>query len=173
MRQSGTKLVIALLGLAVTAGALSWWYHYAATHRATRFWGPELAGLIARPSHVEVRLLDTAVSPSQSQLLPITQGESIDLSHARGMVHLRHALMTDRNYNWGESIDSSTVVWKWALRFLYDSQQGLVLLSDDLTAIGKYQSESAQLNAISCRPMADSLAFYFRDLGLLDASKAR
>ena len=87
------------------------------------------------------------------------------------MVHLRHALMSDRNYQWDHDVDSSEVTWRWCLRWSDDSAQGLVLLSADFSVAGKVHSESQQVEAISCRPMGASLEYYFRDLGLQDASR--
>ena len=172
MQHSGTKLVIALTSLALVLGATSWWYRYEAAHRATQFWGAVSARLIAESENLEALTFDPATADVVAALRPRPMGKSIDLSHARGQAHLRHALMSDRNYIWGELRDTAEIEWRWCLRFHESELQAYVVLSDDLTVIGKYEPSTDTrtahtLTALSCQPMTSSLAEYFRALGLL------
>ena len=75
--------------------------------------------------------------------------------------------MSDRNYIWGSPLDVAETQWRWSLRFHEADRQIHVVLADDLSAIGKYQSLDDSVTAYSCEPMAESLAAYFRALGLL------
>ena len=179
MKQSGTKLVVGLTCLALAAGALSWWYHFGARHRATEFWGGVAAPLIARPSQVEVlELFESASDPRGDWSLRLDLGRPYgaagirELSQARGMVHLRHALMSDLNYQWNEVPQPQSIDWRWCLRF-HDSQgEALVVLAEDLATIGLVVGGGEQVQVVSCRPMVDSLQHYFEDLGLISASTA-
>ena len=168
MQRSGKRLVLALGLVALVSGGLSWWYHYAASHRATEFWGSELASLIARPSQVEVVRVENLDESALPQLF--AGNRSINLTHARGMVHLRHALMSDRNFLWDQQVTPQEIPWQWCLRFTSGSGQGMVLLSADLAFVAKYQDARSRIQAVSCQPMAESLHYYFRDLNLVDAS---
>jgi hypothetical protein len=172
MQHSGTKLVVALTSLALILGAIAWWYRYEAAHRATQFWGAANARLIAESENLEALTFDPATTDVVAARDPRSLGMSIDLSNARGQAHLRHALMSDHNYGWGKSPATAEIHWKWCLRFHESNLQAFVVLSDDLTKIGKYEpTTDAQtadtLTAVSCQPMTSSLVQYFRALGLL------
>lgn len=156
MQNSGTKLVLALVGVALALGVTSWWYRYEAAHRVSQFWGPEASRLIAESEGFEVVRQGSGKAEIHK-----------DLSHARGQAHLRHALMSDRNYVWDEPLEPSGIGWGWTLRFYEGEREALVKLSEDLQAIGKVDSTSDSVKALSCEPMTASLEQYFEALGLL------
>jgi len=171
MQHSGTKLVITLIGLALLLGGISWWYRYEAAHRSTRFWGAEASWLIAESEGFEVISFEPGRSENLSTLGGIdTRANSTNLSKARGQAHLRHALMSDRNYVWGKTVDTAVTRWRWSLRFYEPNRQIHVVLSNDLSVIGKYELADNSVTAYSCEPMTASLAEYFRALGLLNNS---
>ncbi len=167
MQNSGSKLVLFLLGGALLLGAGSWWYRYSAAHRASQFWGPEASRLIAEGQGFEVLTLQ----PGSGESLAVQVSESLEkptnLDHARGQAHLRHALMTDFNYVWSTPLESSTIKWQWSLRFFEGDRQVLALLSSDLKAIGKIDASASQVDALSCEPVAESMTAYFEAVGLL------
>jgi len=179
MQNSGTKLVLALISLAFLLGVTSWWYRYEAVHRASQFWGPTASRLITESDQIEAIDLDPktpgTIAPfSQGLAAQIGEGESTDLSRARGQAHLRHALLSDRNYVWGEPLDVVATEWRWCLRFHEAQRQAHVLLSDDLSVIGKYEpapkeeKKAPVIKSLSCEPMTESLVAYFRALKLLE-----
>jgi len=179
MGQSGTKLVLILAGLALTAGVTSWLYRYEAAHQATTFWGVEAARLIAQPAEAEVFVLTVpgaeGIAEEGVELLDLGRkyqpGEAKGLTNARGMVHLRHALMSDGSYEWDAPVDPATVDWGWCLRFFDGEREVLVVLSEDLAVIGQVVvGGQTAVEAYSCRPLTESLQVYFTDLSLLDAS---
>jgi hypothetical protein len=179
MGQSGTKLVILLVGLALIAGATSWWYRYESAHQATTYWGNEAARLIAQPAEVEafdLSLLGAeSALPKGAEVLDLGRkyqaGEPRTLTNARGMVHLRNALMSDRSYEWGTAVDPVEVDWRWCLRFFESSGEVRIVLSADLATLGRVVAGGVPpVKALSCRPLTESLQFYFVDLGLIDAS---
>ena len=175
MQQSGTKLVLVLVGLALLLGLVSWWYRYEEAHRASQFWGPEASRLIAESEGLELTTWDPGPPvgfsnrPSRVQNAPPQ-----DLSQARGQVHLRHAFLSDHNYVWGDPLDTSMIDWRWTLRFYEGEKHVGVLLSKEMKAIGKYdltKEPTARgepvVVAYSCEPMSESLKQYFGALGLL------
>jgi hypothetical protein len=174
MNPSGTKLVVALATVALALGAGSWWYRYQSAHRATQFWGPASAELIVEPGQVEALTLQPATEgePRQAGLPPQLGGEYavaalLDLTNARGTVHLRHALTSDGNYVWNQPA-AAPAKWRLALRFHDADQELLVLFTADLATLGKSTSASPAIEAISCQPMAATLRQYFTALGLVD-----
>jgi hypothetical protein len=179
MGQSGSKLVIAIGGLALALGAVSWWYRFETAHRATQFWGPEAAGLIEERSEVlglKIELFpegDKVTADAEIELEHRNKAIMLqkDLTDARGMVHLRHALLTDSNYLWIKRPDAPPR-WRWALKFQQHDRYMFVLLSEDFATLGK-SVDSLPIKIISCQPMAAMLKEYFAGLGLREASNER
>jgi len=173
MKQPGTKLVIGLAGLALAAGLTSWLYRYGATHQSTRFWGSEAASLIARPSEAEFFRLELADSVGESgKRLDLGRHYSTtlirEITQERGMVHFRHALMTDGNYEWASEPEPSKIDWRWGMRFHDKQTQALVVLAKDLATIGLVAEGGVR--ALSCQPMAETLRDYFQNVNLVPAS---
>lgn len=173
MKQSGNKLVIGLACLALAAGLASWLYRYGATHLATQFWGREAALLIARPSEVELLQLELAGTAEDSEGVTLDLGRPYlatpvrEIAKERGMVHFRHALMTDGNYVWDAPLEASEIDWRWGLRFYDGEIEATLLLAADLATIGLVNRDSSpQVQAISCQPMAKTLEGYFRSVDL-------
>jgi len=176
MKPSGTKLVIGLACLALAAGLASWSYRYGATHESTRFWGSEAALLIARPSEVELfrlELADSAEPPSQNLDLGRLYAATPlrEISKERGMVHFRHALMTDGNYEWANEPEPSEIDWRWGMRFHDGQIQALVVLAEDFATIGLL--DQGRMKALSCQPMAETLRHYFGKVDLTSASTSQ
>jgi hypothetical protein len=172
MCQSGTKLVIAIGGFALTLGAVSWWYRYETAHRVTQFWGPEAAELIEERSNVLGLMLEAVPEgdPTTEDAGTIFDHRRystplrVNLTNARGMVHLRHALMTDSSYLWiKQPVAPSS--WRCALKFHKNNRYVFVLLNEDFTTLGK-SVDSLPVEIISCQPMAETLREYFGALGL-------
>jgi len=183
MKQSGTKLVVGLAGLALAAGLASWSYQYEATHQSTRFWGRKASSLIARPSEVEffrLELADAGADAGEDSSLKLDLGrpylgrQTRKLTKERGMVHFRHALMTDGNYEWSSQPEPSEINWRWCLRFHDEQFQALVVLAEDLATIGLVEEGSSPpVRTLACQPMAETLRDYFQGVGLTTASTAK
>jgi hypothetical protein len=172
MQNSGTKLVFGLLAVALALGIISWWYRYEAAHRASQFWGPEAARLIGESTGFEV--FRTQPTPAQPVAVPSQRAagmdrgtQAVDLSKARGQAHLRHALLSDRNYRWDQPVDAEAVDWQWTLRFYEGERQAIVKLTRDLRAVGKTNLAEETITAYGCEPMTSSIKQYFDALGLL------
>lgn len=155
---SGTKLVLLIVGVALTAGGLSWWYRYEAAHRATRFWGPEAAALIAQPSEVR----GFAIQNETPRQLGI--GQSPVLTKTPGMVHLRNALLSDRNYHWDDEPVAGN--WRWCLQFADEGCTATVLFAADFTRLGLQREPGGTIRTANCQPMAITLRDYFRSAGI-------
>ena len=169
---SGTKLVFILVGLAFLSGVTAWFYQYETTHRATEFWGSDVAPLIARPSRVEMRQFESPVVGTEPLWQADAMSEPLDLSRVRGMVHLRRVLFGDKNYLWEKTLDPAEVTWGWRLEFATDDRAALIVLAKDFSTIGVLDSRAQRVQAVSCQPMAQTLRKYFSDIGLLDAQGA-
>lgn len=171
MQNSGTKLVLILIIGALLLGTVSWWYRFEAAHRASQFWGPQESRLIAESEGLEAVVFEPIGSEALATLGWEALGEPSDLSKVRGQAHLRHALLSDRNYLWKDPIDAGSMQWRWCFRFFEEGQDVYAVLSDDLTAIGKFEPGSDSVAGYYCEPMSSSLKQYFAALKLLPDSK--
>jgi len=181
MGQSGTKLALAMVMLALGLGVLSWWYRYESAHQSTVFWGPEAAEWISRPSQVKAFQLDPTAADVESgaesdtsrmkfgnQWYQLTELQ--DLTNARGMVHLRHSLMTDRNYDWQSVSVDNARQWQWCLGFYGERGNVLVLLDREFITVGKVRKGGEEVSTVSCQAMSETLQEYFRSIGVFSAS---
>lgn len=93
-RQSGAWLVggMLALGLALATFAVVW--QWGQTRRCLSFYGSEAAHRIQSAPRVELWRLDPAGR------IPPPEDARIDISQARGVVHLRHGLVEDANFAW-------------------------------------------------------------------------
>ena len=168
--QSGSKLVLGIFGLALMAAALSWWYRYESAHRSTSFWGPHFAELIARPSDVTAfglrKETDGETSNDSFPILAKTysRSEPKDLTKAPGMVHLRHSILTDGNYNWDKPVQDLSPEgddWRWCLQFTDGGVTATLLFNEDFTILGRLNRRADEVRSVDCRPLAETLAEYF------------
>jgi hypothetical protein len=158
---SGKRLIVAILAIALCAADLSWWFRYAATHRTVEFWGPNAARLIRDAPRVTLRSYDPAVGAEPKSDAPLP----LDISQARGLIHLRTALMEDRSYDWsakppGDANFQSSLVFE-------DSPGAeprlVILLSPDFTWAGNGSSNASPRPIISTQPIAEGLKKFFTD----------
>lgn len=100
---SGKYVILAVLAVAFIGAAASWFFRYNATHRAAEYWGPEAAQLIRDAPQVKLvktPLAGLAPTTDSKAIQATIDSHSIDISHARGLLHLRNALLEDANFNW-------------------------------------------------------------------------
>jgi hypothetical protein len=172
---SGKLVIIGILGVALAAAGVSWWFRYKGTHRAIEFWGPEAAILIRdapkvtlfrMPSPDVMRL--TLYDPVRASL----DDSARDISQARGLVHLRHALLEDRNFGSPAASEQRPVINNntgyWLLSF-YDrktQKTAIVLFSEDCrhATRQKLRLMAYELTSISTEPIAAGLREMFAEL---------
>jgi hypothetical protein len=98
-----------------------------------------------------------------------------DLTDERGLVHLRHALTYDANFQWNDRRTESIADAKWrcALRFVKDDRELVVLLTEDFEQLGKFDHQRRQVDVLPCPRLGQVLARYFADVRTLlgDASE--
>jgi hypothetical protein len=164
LKNTSGKLVIgAILLVALAAAGTSWWFRYSATHRAAEFWGPRKARLIRDAPVVDFWVheppgdlkstVDALVS-TDGVIDPTTVRE---ITAARGLVHLRNALLDNRSFNWPPGPPKPGVRWGWVLRFrnVEAKESTVVLLSSDckqITSIGRSDA------VLSSEPIAAGLS---------------
>ena len=169
---SGKLLIIGILIVALTSAAVSWWFRYNATHRAAEFWGAETARLIRDAPVVQVFNTSTPVAIPSNDTAGvggfIDMSDTRDVSKARGLVHLRTALLEDHNFDWPPLPMLSDVQWKRGLIFRDEGggNVAILLFSPDL----KWVSVVGTKEMLSCAPMAKGLREMFAEFSSDSAS---
>ncbi len=141
--QRGKIVIVLIVGVAVAMAGYTCWHHYRKGYHALRFWGQQAATLIRHAPQVELlklagdRQSDDEVfigkAAPQSVLrigdqdVPVLQRD--DISSMRGLVHARHTLIVDRNFNWQQSAIDPATDWDFALRFSDQQQQVTLVFS--------------------------------------------
>lgn len=142
----GTRLVVGLLVLGLTAAGVGIWFQWQQTRRCLEFYGVEAAGQISRAPRVELWSLRPRVDDGHTGRLLTTQQR--DISAAKGLVHLRRGLVEDANFIWskppGGDQPLPDAAWDVALVFADDLDAARVVLA---VALGS-DTEPAQLTVL-------------------------
>lgn len=110
----GSRLVVALLLLALGLAAFAVWFQWSQTRRCLAFYGAQAARSIQSAPRVELwRLRTDAVTGGVVAL------DRIDISTARGLVHLRRGMVEDANFNWSADPDRRRSAPDWDVAFAF------------------------------------------------------
>jgi hypothetical protein len=162
VEKSGKWLIVAILAVALAAGAFSWWFRWSATHRAAELWGPEAAATIRDALHIEAYRLTDAGSETDETLVAGNRAYAVerrvDVSKGPGLVHLKQALLEDRSFDWEATFDTGLLVPRWALVFhpLPDRQstEAATLLFDEDCERGAAITAGQPARPFVCRRIA-------------------
>ncbi|HEX2477150.1 MAG TPA: hypothetical protein VHK01_20510 [Lacipirellulaceae bacterium] len=155
MKVSGKLVIVAILMIAFAAAGASWWFRYSATNQAARYWGPEGSLLIRDARNVYL------------QRSPPETGPQVNISQARGITHLRNALLEDRSFNWASKTIGETEL-EWVLTFFEPGTDLMHIgIADDCRVIGGYTlgvNRVQVMQPVSCEPIANGLRELFMEL---------
>jgi hypothetical protein len=174
---SGKLVIISILSVALLAAGTSWWFRYSSTHRAAEFWGPQVAQLIRDAPLVEFRQLSpplesTLPTRESGQLVQHISGpEMINITAARGLVHLRNALVEDRSFAWPTVEPNSDDQWQWVLTFRDDSSRAgaTILLSPEGDRVLSLEHPQ---RVASTEPIAKGLREMFAEFSAMPSQNA-
>jgi hypothetical protein len=185
MQVSGKLLVITtfVIGLLMASGA--WWYNYQQSCLAAQFWGAEAATLIIGSDKVELLELVDNAGETRDTVANRAVHSSYDLTGKRGLVHLRHALTYDANFQWDDRYEapiSNLRKWTNALRFTKGDRQLCVLFTFDFKTLAKITAlppssfpDSFKLEALPCPQLGPVILNYLMqpDVGALPPAPAK
>lgn len=165
MQLSGKLVIVGMVVVALAASGTSWWYRYSATRRSAEFWGPKTARLIRDAPIVKLYQLQSVKGlflPLGEIATYIHTGTNRDVSNARGISHLRNALLEDRSYEWPAIPREPGSFWSWALRFedAHSNDRVVVLVGPDCDYVTALQTDQK----LSSRPILDGLHKMFAEL---------
>jgi len=129
-------VILILFALAIAGGSFAIWYHYDQGRYVRVLWGPAAAGTVRNSQHVELLVLDPSRdSPDLSGTIwPDWLASAVtarhDLTSARGLIHVRHALLVDASYEQPVSISTSSPRWHYALCFIRQADPPTYVLLD-------------------------------------------
>jgi hypothetical protein len=110
----GSRLVLGMLVVGLMLALFAVWFQWRQTRRCLDFYGPLAARHIQSAPRVE--LWEFAGSSAQNPGKPVRR---IDITSARGLVHLRRGLVEDANFTWPplSSPVTEDAAWDLALAF--------------------------------------------------------
>ena len=149
MASRGMFVVIGLLLLGLIAASSAMLFQRNQTRQCLEFFGISAAHQINYSLHVELWQLNP--NRQSSELIEQNPLRILDISKARGLVHLRRGLVEDANYDWSivdeknsllnaadePSTSATWPTWEWALVFssvsTHGTTNGATVLVMDLT----------------------------------------
>jgi hypothetical protein len=143
-------LLVVALGVAGASGG--WWYQQSLQRRPIRLWGRDAAVLFVSAPHAELWQLeaqDQARSAAPDFMAANQEAfrvlEKVNVSQARGFLHLRHSLLNDHSFEWSANRASGRRNWRYALRFVDGDRVATLLVSDDFqhAMLGETSTEAS------------------------------
>lgn len=113
---AGTWVVAGMLALAVALAVFGIWYQHGQTRRCLGFYGSVHARRIQAAPRVE--LWPLAATGETAPVVPVRR---IDISKARGVVHMRRGLVEDANFAWDDGAAIDGLPPAFALAFFDDA----------------------------------------------------
>lgn len=156
----GSLLVVAILLLGLAAATVAISYQRMQTHRCLDFYGPEAARRVAKAPRVELWQLAPTGRPRR-----LVATSRLDVTEAKGIVHLRRGLVEDAGFRWGETGSAERLpdeVWEYALVFSDPTADGRTTIVLDLDPAGGWLAVQGQAGRVALgrlgRGLADWLA---------------
>jgi hypothetical protein len=166
---SGKVLILGVIAVAMVAAMASWSFRYEATHRVLEFWGPQAATLIRDAAHITLRSDAPSADGAGTEAADVPR----DISRAKGITHLRNALLEDHSYDWTAKAPAD-IAWGNSLVFNMAENaepRAVVLFSPDFQWAASGTSEDAGKKAVSTAPIAKGLQKFFADQSAATASE--
>lgn len=164
MLNRGTLTILGIVLLGASMASVAVWYHAQTGQRCLAVWGVDGARLIRHAPQVEALRLGPATDPaapaSADSPAPetLTLGEQsfavverVDISQTRGLLHARHALIMDHNFQFesaeasrrspkdGGVVDAKTSpAWQYVLRFADGRDEALLAFDPQFDLVGLF-----------------------------------
>lgn len=135
MLNRGALTIFGILALGIAMASVAVWYQSQMNRRCLDAWGAPNANLIRHAATVEGARLagPDRLPPAEESLAvpgqtPLGIAARVEMSKARGLVHARHALIVDPNYDDRELPTDAAETWEYAIRFAEPEREVVLLL---------------------------------------------
>jgi hypothetical protein len=168
MSVAGKSIVLGTFAVGFLMAGGAWWYHYAESRRAAKFWGADGAALLV--GSAQVTLVELG-APSDEGVAGRAAKQEFDLTEKKGLVHLRHALTYDANFEWearGRQSLAEGAGWTFAMRFTKDGRELVVLFTRDFTRLGRVLDADgvAEVDVLPCPRLGPVIVKYMGEVGV-------
>ncbi len=148
MNQSfrGKAVILGIFLLALVLSGFAWWYQLRKGSHCREFLGTDAVQLIRQASRVDLmrleRLPGTTAGPgSTAATIELPGGiyrvtERTDITPVPGLLHARHALLQDVNYQWARPPGDCASDWAFALQFSSDTREAVLAFDPACNLIG-------------------------------------
>lgn len=120
---SGKYAIVAVAFVAFAGSGYAWLYLRGLQHAPLEFWTPNAAKAILNAKRVEALRLGPVDGEGLGEVLELPGGRRrvvavVDASSARGLIHIRHALIHRETFMDFDVAPAEPVAWEFALRFV-------------------------------------------------------
>jgi len=143
----GKAVIMGIFLLALVLSGYAWWHQYQQSWRCREFFGSETVQLVRLAKRVELLRLESSSPADASEpnspkgILRIGNSTVLivrqtDISTVPGLLHARHALLQDLNYDWDAPPSQCVSQWSFALRFEQEGNDTIIAFDPECNRIG-------------------------------------
>jgi hypothetical protein len=165
MKHRGKWLVVFVFGLGIAAAAGGIYYNHRATHRTIGWLGgakvlsaPRVELLQLAPLGDDAPIPDDGVIRAAGARFAAVR--SVDITQARGVLNMRHALAQDVSYAWDEAPKDQHIAWAYAVRFTGDGRSDVLVFDAALRHV--CPGDGSQVVVLT-EKIRDGLAEFFKE----------
>lgn len=142
----GKTVIAGIFLLALVLSGYAWWHQFQQSRRCRQFLGTETVKLVRLASRVDLLRLEEQAAATGQAIQPagilriggatVLIATRVDITGVPGLLHARHALLQDLNYQWDAPPTDCASQWSLALRFEQDGEAVIVAFDPQCNRIG-------------------------------------
>jgi len=142
----GKAVIAGIFLMALLLSGYAWWYQFQQGRRCREFLGTEAVRLIQLAPQVELLRLEQKSAGTDTSHRPegilriggttVLVSQHVEITGTPGLVHARHALLQDLNYQWDASPSDCVSRWSFALRFSQHGEDVIIAFDTQCNRIG-------------------------------------
>lgn len=142
----GKAVIAGIFLLALVLSGYAWWHQFQQSRRCRQFLGTETVKLIRLAPRVDLLRLEPRAAAAGSATQPagilriggatLLIAKRVEITRVPGLLHARHALLQDPNYQWDAPPTDCLSQWSLALRFEQDGEAVIVAFDPHCNRIG-------------------------------------
>ena len=154
MKQSnrGKAVIVGIFAVALLLSSYAWWHQFQQGRRCRELFGTKAVQLIRLAPQVELLRLEqksalaSHLNPPEGTLRiagdTVLISQHVEITGTSGLLHARHALLQDINYQWDASRSDCTSHWSFALRFSQNGEDVIIAFDTKCNRVGLNGSEN-------------------------------